>query len=128
MSSTHTPSKAADAVAETTQNAAHAAEKAMGETRKSLNKSLDALEDGVKQASHTLPHQLHEGVAQVESLTRHGLAAARELGQDVRTQVDRAGERTVNYIQHEPVKAVLIAAGTGALVALLVRALSGRGN
>lgn len=69
------------------------------------------------------PDAFSRAAAQVEQLTRNGLDRARDVSQRVKDQALRASDSTVGYIKDEPMKAVLIAAATGAALALLVRAL-----
>ena len=76
-------------------------------------RSLDSLRE-------TVPAAFSRAAAQVEEITRRGLDRAKEASMGVRDQVYKAGDRTVGYIKDEPVKSVLIAAATGAAVALLV--------
>ena len=61
---------------------------------------------------------------QVEDLARRTVDRARETSSQVRDQFGRASDATVGYIKDEPVKAVLIAAATGATAALLLSWLS----
>ena len=106
--------------------AARKAEQALDSTQKVANSTLDSLKEGVAHAREAGPAALSRAAEQVQELTRRGIERAREVGTDVRDKAQRAGDRTVGYIQDEPVKAVLIAAAAGAAVALLIRALSGR--
>ena len=46
----------------------------------------------------------------------------------VRTGVARASDRSLNYVRDEPVRALLMAAAAGALVAALVRMLGRRSD
>lgn len=100
--------------------AAQQADQAIGGTRRVANEALDALQSGVDHLRDATPTAFGRAAAQVEELTRRGLERAREATAGVQDQVHRAGDRTVDYIRDEPVKAVLIAAATGAAVALLV--------
>lgn len=43
----------------------------------------------------------------------------------LRVKADHASENTVNYIKHEPIKSILIAAATGAALMALISLLSG---
>jgi ElaB/YqjD/DUF883 family membrane-anchored ribosome-binding protein len=58
----------------------------------------------------------------------HGLQRARETSQQVRDTAARASAGTVNYIRHDPVKSVLIAAATGAALMALVGLLTRSNN
>lgn len=69
-------------------------------------------------------------VETVSGATQHALEAlhdgverAKQAGTQLRTQASQVGASTVEYIQCEPVKAVLIAAAAGAALTLLTGAL-----
>lgn len=93
-----------DGAIKSTQNAAHSAV------------------DGLSNSAHTL---------QVDAVaaTHRGLDALRESSQHLRERAELARDGTLNYIKVEPVKAMLMAAATGAalmaLVGLLTRSRSG---
>jgi len=69
---------------------------------------------------------------QVEDMARRTLERARQTSAQMKEQFGRASDATVGYIKDEPIKAVLIAAATGAAAALLVswlqRSRSSRSN
>jgi ElaB/YqjD/DUF883 family membrane-anchored ribosome-binding protein len=62
----------------------------------------------------------HTALDDAGTLAREGIAKARQASQALRERASHASEATVSYIQHEPVKAVLIAAAVGAAGAALV--------
>lgn len=111
--------------------AASKADLALKSTRRVANDALDSMESGVDSLRETVPAAFSRAAAQVEEITRRGLDRAKEASMGMRDQVYKAGDRTVGYIKDEPVKAVLVAAATGAAVALLVgwamRSRSSRG-
>ena len=88
-------------------HAIHSADAALDTTRNAASHAVDSMGRAVE----------------------HGMERMRETSHHVRDTAARASEGTVNYIRHDPVKSVLIAAATGAalmaLVSLLTRA-SGR--
>jgi len=49
-----------------------------------------------------------------------GIDRAREASDNVRRQLSEVGDRTTDYVQQEPVKALLLAAAAGAAGGLLV--------
>jgi ElaB/YqjD/DUF883 family membrane-anchored ribosome-binding protein len=57
-----------------------------------------------------------------------GVERARETSHMVRERAARATESTANYIRHDPVKSVLIAAATGAALMALVSLLNRSNN
>jgi len=115
------------------QMAAQLATKAHGAvdaTRQRANGALDSIDSGVDQMRDAAPSAFSRAAAQMEALTRRGVDRARDTSNQVRDQAHRAGDRAVGYIQHEPVKSVLIAVAAGAAVAMLAgwfaRSRSGR--
>ncbi|NVO06801.1 MAG: hypothetical protein HXX19_13115 [Rhodoferax sp.] len=81
-----------------------------------------ALDTAQRAASHALDSM---GAA-----IDRGVDRARATTHQVRDSALRASEGTVNYIRHDPVKSVLIAAATGAALMALVSLLTrhnGRG-
>lgn len=63
-------------------------------------------------------------VKNAESLARRGIDGARDGTQHLRDRAARATDNTVNYIKDEPVKAMLIAAATGAALMALMALLN----
>lgn len=88
------------------------------------NQALDSVQAGVDDLRKTAPAALSRAAAQVEELTRRSLDRARETGAQVKEQVARVGDRSVDYIRDEPVKSVLIAAAAGAAAAVLIGMLA----
>lgn len=64
--------------------------------------------------------------ARAGAAARGGLDWLHDSSERVRTQVARAGDRTVDYIRDQPVRSVVVAAATGAVVYALIQALRGR--
>jgi len=67
--------------------------------------------------SHTL-------LEQAESMTHRGVNAVQAGAVQLRSKAQDAGDVTVRYIQTDPIKAVLIAAATGAALMALVGLVS----
>ncbi|NRF68146.1 hypothetical protein HLB44_14225 [Aquincola sp. S2] len=105
---------------ELASGAAKGADEAIGSTRRVANEALDSLQSNVDRLRESVPNAFKTAAAQVEELTRRGMDRAREASVGVRDRAHQAGDKTVGYIKDEPVKSVLIAAATGAAVALLV--------
>jgi len=58
--------------------------------------------------------------SQAEAAARRGMEAVRDTSQQLRERAQMATDTTVGYIKDEPIKAMLIAAATGALLMGLV--------
>ena len=65
-----------------------------------------------------------QGLQKVEGAARRSLDQLSDGVDRVRTQVARASDRTVGYVQDAPVRSALVVLAAGALVYALVRALS----
>jgi ElaB/YqjD/DUF883 family membrane-anchored ribosome-binding protein len=92
----------------------------------SITSSLNHTADEARSVLDRAPALIGEAGAQLESLTQRGIDRARKVSATVREQAGQATERTVGYIQEQPVKSVLIAAAAGAALTLLAGALSRR--
>ena len=93
--------------------AAQSAEQAIKSTQRVANEALDSLAGTVDDIRH-----------QASTLARRGVESVRDTSQQLRANALRASENTVNYVKHEPVKSILIAAAAGAAVMALVSLMS----
>ena len=107
-------------------SAAEQADKAIAATKRATDNAAQSLHAGLETLQEKVPSMLTHAGAAADELIAHGVQRAREASSAVRDTTGRAQERAVVYIREEPVKAVLIAAGVGALVALLLSSRSGR--
>lgn len=105
--------------------AANTASKAIASTQRAANHALDSLADGVQDLRRDGVPIINRATEQVSVFAQHGLDAVREGSQHLRDKAQHASDSTVNYIKDEPVKAMLIAAATGAALMALV-SLMGR--
>ena len=84
------------------------------------DEAIQAGADAAHQALEGLSQSARQLQADAGHLSQRGLDALHNATSAARNQARVAGERTVSYIQDEPVKAMLMAAATGAaLMALL---------
>lgn len=58
----------------------------------------------------------------------HAMESVRETSHQLHLQAEHASDSTVNYIRHEPVKSVLIAAAVGAALMALLNLVSRSGH
>ena len=103
----------ADAVAQSADHAIRA-------TQRTANDALDTVAGAVQDVRHEVAPALNRATEHVTDFAQHGLDVVRDGSRRIRLQAQHASEATVNYIRHEPVKAVLIAAATGAVLMALV--------
>lgn len=92
------------------------AQQAIRSTQQAATHALDQLSDAVQQAHDQAVPRIEQLGERAETLTRHGIEAARERAARLREAAHHTQDRTVGYIRAEPVKSVLIAAGLGALL------------
>ena len=86
--------------------------------------ALDGLAGGVQSMRDRASPRLDGATAQAGAMLHRGIDAVRDGSQQMRAKAHQAGESTTHYIQQEPVKAVLIAAATGAALMALVSLLT----
>jgi len=110
--------------------ASRSIDQALSGTRQAANGAFDSLGNAA--------HQLRDGAMpvidrisdQAHALARQGMDAVRDQSQHLQARARRTSDETLHYIRDEPVKAVLIAAATGAVliavVGLLMRPPRGR--
>lgn len=59
-----------------------------------------------------------------QQLANNALEGVRNTSHQLRVKAEHASDNTVRYVQHEPVKAMLMAAATGAALMALVSLIS----
>ena len=85
-----------------------------------MNKSTEITSALVDQASHAA-----DQVAKTsQQLANSALQGVRSSSQQLRLKAEHASDNTVRYIRHEPVKAMLMAAATGAALMALISLFS----
>ncbi len=125
------PSQLADKAASLVDSAADGADNAIRSSQRSAHQSLDGLQgrlsDGLAEASARGHAAFDPLINEASDLARRGADSVRRGSEQLRHQALQARDSTLGYIQHEPVKAVLIAAGVGA-AAMLLLGLATRGR
>jgi ElaB/YqjD/DUF883 family membrane-anchored ribosome-binding protein len=114
---TMTSQNARESIDQLAANTAKAADRAIESGREAGARAVEAAHEGVSTLREKIPSVLGEKAAEVERLARAGIERARASCSRAREHVDAAGQRTVAYVREEPVKAVLIAAASGAVLA-----------
>jgi ElaB/YqjD/DUF883 family membrane-anchored ribosome-binding protein len=93
-------------------------------TRSTLADSVEHFADGAEQALHSVRERVAPSAVrwatQAEELAHRGVSAVRDQSEHLRDRARVASDRGLQYVKDEPVKAVLIAAAAGALLALLL--------
>jgi ElaB/YqjD/DUF883 family membrane-anchored ribosome-binding protein len=113
--STHTdqPNSLAD-------KAAQSADNAIKSTQRVANAALDSLAETVQDVRHQAAPLLNRASEQASALMQRGVDSVRDGSQRIRDNALRVSDNTVAYIKDEPVKAMLIAAATGAALMALI--------
>jgi ElaB/YqjD/DUF883 family membrane-anchored ribosome-binding protein len=82
--------------------------------------ALDGLAGSVQTLRDDASARLDDAAEHANVMAHRGVDALRDSSRRLRAQAHRASEGTTHYIQQEPVKAVLIAAATGAVLMALI--------
>jgi ElaB/YqjD/DUF883 family membrane-anchored ribosome-binding protein len=105
--------------------AAHSADQAIRSTQRVANQALDGLAGSVQDLRQQAAPLLNRATEQASVLAQRGVDAVRQGSRQVRDQALRASDGTLHYVREEPVKAMLIAAATGAALMALVSGWKG---
>lgn len=113
-------STAHDASNNLADSAAASADVAIRSTQRLANQALDGMAGSVSDLRAEAAPMIRAATDKVSALTQRGVDSVRQGSQQLVDSAHQASARTRDYVQHEPVKALLIAAATGAaLMALL---------
>lgn len=82
-----------------------------------MNTRTNSIQPQVQEAAHAAVRL----AGQAEDLAVRGLDAVRDGAQHLRSRAADATDRGVQYVQEEPVKAVMIAAAAGAALMVLAQ-------
>jgi ElaB/YqjD/DUF883 family membrane-anchored ribosome-binding protein len=122
---TSTPSKPlAQQGQDMADGAAGTAQDAIRSTQRASDQALNRLSDKVDEVRSQAAPLLNKVSSQAEAAARRGMEAVRDTSQQLRERAQQAQDMTVAYVKDEPIKAMLIAAATGALLMGLISLLS----
>ena len=107
-------------------SAANTAQGAIRSTQRSADQALDRLSEKVDDVRGQAGPLLNKVTSQAEAAARRGMEAVRDTSQQLRERAVHAQDMTVAYVKDEPIKAMLIAAATGAVLMGLISMLAGR--
>jgi ElaB/YqjD/DUF883 family membrane-anchored ribosome-binding protein len=102
---------------------AGAADNAIRSTQRTADEAFDALSNKVDDLRSQAAPLVNRVSAKAEDAAKRGLEVMRDSSQQLREKAQQASEQTVAYVKDEPVKSMLIAAATGALLMGLVSLL-----
>ncbi len=101
------------------QTASHAVDV----TRDYANGALDKADSKVRDLRSSIESAIDIFAAKNQKLARQGIDLAVDAKERAQKQFNRAAGVTTQYVSEQPLRSVLIAAGVGAAVALMVAAL-----
>jgi ElaB/YqjD/DUF883 family membrane-anchored ribosome-binding protein len=96
------------------------AQGAVRSTQRAADSAFDAMSEKIDEARGQVAPMLSKVSSQAEAAARRGMDAVRDTSQQLREKAVHAQDMTVAYVKDEPVKAMLIAAATGALLMGLI--------
>jgi ElaB/YqjD/DUF883 family membrane-anchored ribosome-binding protein len=102
------------------EQASRSADQAIRATQHAATEAVDSAAGALQDLRHQSAPMLERASEQANAMVHRGLDSVRETSHQIRVQAEHASDTTVNYIRQEPVKAVLIAAATGAALMALV--------
>jgi ElaB/YqjD/DUF883 family membrane-anchored ribosome-binding protein len=89
-----------------------------------VDKAADRLHNGISSARQTATKIGERAADQTQTILGRGIHGAKAAAQQVRESTAQASESLVTYTKENPIKAILIAAASGALLLTLFNALS----
>ncbi|MDZ7892127.1 MAG: hypothetical protein U5L73_10275 [Rhodoferax sp.] len=84
----------------------------------------ESLATAIQDAADQATPLLNRAADEANAITQRGLHAVQDSALHLREKANRTGEATARYIQQEPVKSVLLAAATGAVLMGVISLLS----
>jgi ElaB/YqjD/DUF883 family membrane-anchored ribosome-binding protein len=116
MSLTPTAEKSSTLIDQASQSA----DQAIRATQQAANHAVDSAGNALQGLRQQATPVLERASEQVSAMAHRGLDSVRETTHQLRLKAEHASDTTVGYIRQEPVKAVLIAAATGAALMALI--------
>jgi ElaB/YqjD/DUF883 family membrane-anchored ribosome-binding protein len=117
-----------DTAAQAARTAAQGAADVASTTRRAVGNSMDEVSASLDNARHETGAALRQLVSDSEALAHRGMESVRDGADHLRQSSLHARDATSEYIQHEPMKSVLIAAAAGAALMALVALFSRNGH
>jgi ElaB/YqjD/DUF883 family membrane-anchored ribosome-binding protein len=117
-----------DTAAQLGRTAAQGAAEVASTTRRAVGNSADEISASMDHARQETGAALRQLVSDSEALAHRGMEKVRDSADHLRQSSLHARDATSEYIQHEPMKAVLIAAAAGAALMALVALFSRHGH
>lgn len=116
----------ASTVSQVSDNVAAQADKAITATQRAADSAAGRLHQGLDNMRDDVPFALSRLGATADGLLAEGAERARETAQAIRNRAEPMQRQAETYIRDKPMQSVLLAAGVGALITLLLTRSSGR--
>ncbi len=113
-------------VSQVSANVAEQAEKAITATQRATDTAASKLHQGLDNLRDDVPFALSRLSATADGLLAEGAERARETAQAIRNRAEPIQRQAEAHIRKKPIQSVLLAAGVGALITLLLTRSSGR--
>ncbi|MDC8785182.1 hypothetical protein [Roseateles koreensis] len=113
MFETHKPTSAASKLDHSSQSG----EQAFQATKELTQEAFNDLAEGAQELQQ-------EAGAQISSMAKQTMDSVRDQSRRIREQAARLSVSTTHYIRDEPIKSVLMAAASGAVLMALIRMMS----
>ena len=107
---------------------ANTAERAANTARKGIDQGLHDVSNGLEHARSETGNALRQLASESDALLHRGLDKVRDASGQLREKSLHAKDAATTYIQHEPMKSVLMAAAVGAGLMALVALFSRNGH
>ncbi len=112
--------KSNDPSATLANQVAQSADQAIRSTQRVANDALDGVAGSVKELRNEVGPMVNQVAERASALAQRGADALHRGSQPLIDKAQHAADSTTNYIRAEPVKAMLIAAATGAALMGLI--------
>lgn len=103
--------------------ASTAADHLLRSTRQAAGDALDGAAETLQAAGDATRPALVRAAGRADALVQRGLGAMRQGSRQLRHTAQRTSVGAASYIRHEPLKAVLIAAASGAALMAVINLL-----
>jgi ElaB/YqjD/DUF883 family membrane-anchored ribosome-binding protein len=121
-------SKPFDQTSTAIDNAAREADHALNTLKSNTSAAMDGFSSGLNNLNEQAAPILRNATEQASAMAHRGVDAVRDGSVQMREAAQRVSDGTVSYIKGEPVKAMLIAAATGAALMAMVSLMSASRN
>lgn len=106
------------------EQASRSADQAIRATQHAAAGAIDGAADSLQDLRHQTVPMLESAGKQASAMAHRGMDGVRETSHQLRVKAEHASDLGVGYIRDEPVKAMLIAAATGAALMALVNLIA----